>query len=60
MSGYFPTIDFKSNFYLGCKKKRDINKDALCKECPFRAEIERQESLNNPTIKEDTNIEKEE
>jgi hypothetical protein len=44
----FPTIDKNSEFYLGCKKKRD-NGHELCQVCPFRAEIEKQEQLFNTT-----------
>jgi hypothetical protein len=45
MSGNFPTIDLTSDFYLGCKKKRETG-EKLCTICPFRAEIERLESTS--------------
>jgi hypothetical protein len=59
MSGNFPTINLSSEFYLGCKKKRD-NGEELCNVCPFRSEIELQESMANSSSIEDINIEKQE
>ena len=59
MSDNFPTIDLSSEFYLGCKRKRD-NGEPLCTVCPFRAEIERQESITEPSNSEDIDIEKQE
>lgn len=41
----FPKIDRTSWFYKNCKKQRK-NNAKICKVCPFKVEIERQEKEN--------------